>query len=294
VSVMGRAGECYGIGVYPGFKPLLGMRRLIECPMDSMLANPLSFQDCMMCYYGDREEIEHPDREVMKALDLKFRGKNNWIYFRVMEPGYLPWFLNAEQADLLTEILQNFVEAYTDYISGKLEIDFENGETLIRKYSSEKEEWTNEAAPSPPIPMEIEELQFKDELLLKRLKNSPKTKIELELDILYLPTPVQDKKDEKPYFPRFIMLADHKTGQPLFQNLMPSDIENRNAAISVLVNYINEHGKPAKLHLRDKFFAPHVDSFCEQVGIKAVYKGVDAIDDFAEQLMRLMGGGFDF
>ncbi len=58
VSAIGRNGECYGIGVYPGYRALRGP------------SNPLSNQNCRMCYFGDRDELLSKDREVLKALAL--------------------------------------------------------------------------------------------------------------------------------------------------------------------------------------------------------------------------------
>lgn len=35
-------------------------------------------QRCLSCAFGDREDIEPPDREILHALNLRFRGRNQW------------------------------------------------------------------------------------------------------------------------------------------------------------------------------------------------------------------------
>ena len=55
VSALGRNGECYGIGVYPGYHALLGLYRLMDASGDEGLSNPLAYQYCLMCYFGDRD-----------------------------------------------------------------------------------------------------------------------------------------------------------------------------------------------------------------------------------------------
>lgn len=285
ISIMGRNGECYGIGVYPGYREIEGLNRLLDSSEEDLRINPLSFQNCLMCYYGNRDELAPKEREIIKSLNLKFRGENNWIYFRSMKEGYYPWFINAEQAELMIDALQNFAMAYMHLSSGKIKVDFENGETLMRAYLPERKEWLNAAVPMPPIPEISSELVFKDELLLKRLQNKPKNNISVEMDILYLPTPVQDKPDETPYFPRLLVMLDRKNGILLDQKLFDKKIKNEDAVTDSLIHYISEYGKPGKLFVRDRYFVRYIDSLCSQLGVSIMFgKGLPSIDEFAEQM----------
>jgi len=84
ISVMGRNGECYGIGVYPGYRGITGFYRLLDSSEEDLQINPLSFQNCLMCYYGDRcpkrtgshkiPEFEIPRRKQLDILSLNERG----------------------------------------------------------------------------------------------------------------------------------------------------------------------------------------------------------------------------
>ena len=58
-SVMGRNGECYAIGVYPGFKAVGSFYRMADSASDDMAAYIAGLeQECLMCHFGDREEVE--------------------------------------------------------------------------------------------------------------------------------------------------------------------------------------------------------------------------------------------
>jgi len=77
-----------------------------------------------------------------------------------------------------------------------------------------------------------------------------------------MPVPVQDKSDETPYFPRFLMLIDRKNRIVLDQKLLDKKVEYKDAVVHALINYINQDGKPGKLLVRDRYFAHCVNSLC--------------------------------
>ena len=45
--------------------------------------------------FEDREQLDKRDREVIKELGLKFRGRNAWPMFRSYRPSLFPWFLES-------------------------------------------------------------------------------------------------------------------------------------------------------------------------------------------------------
>jgi hypothetical protein len=289
ISVLGKNGECYGIGVYPGYRELLGLYCLLDTPNEELEKNPLRFQNCLMCYYGDRDSVAPQEREIIKALGLKFRGANNWIYFRSLKEGFFPWLLDAEQAELMIHALQNFSAAYDHISSGKIKVDFENGETLIRMYSDESGEWLNAAAPMPMLPDISERYVPKNELLIKRLQNMTKSPVQLEMDILYFPMLVKDKPDETPHFPRVLVLFDRKDGILLEQKLIDKEISNDEVVIDTLADYITKYGRPSKLFVRDRYFLSYVDYFCYLLEVQvSCGRGLIYIDEFEDLLFEFV------
>lgn len=292
ISVMGRHHECYGINVYPGYEAMLGYIKLRNAPEGEPEIIRLGIQDCLMCNYGNRDEVTDEDRAVLKQLNLKFRGNNQWIYFRSVKPGFIPWFLKAEEADLLIQALQNFVMAYKSLAGGKLNVNFEKGETLLRWYEPKKKLWLNTARELVPFPVELNYYTFTNEIYLKKLKQKRQTQADLSLDMLYIPNPVQEKKTDVPYFPRLVILANNKVGTILAQRMLGVEDDLTDALLDLLDDYILKQGRPAVLRVRDERTGCSVEDICKKIGVKLIQnEGLPVVDNLAESLMGMFNGG---
>jgi len=242
-----------------------------------------------MCYYGDREEVSPKEREILKALDLRFRGRNEWIYFRSMELGYYPWYINAEQADLLIQALQNLAMACMHLYEKKITVDFDGGETLLRFYSPEKELWLNTATKMPPIPIMKPELIIDNEILTAQLKKHKRNDDRLEFEVIYLPTPIQEHKDVRPFLPRMVLLMDRENEVLLKQQTARNDDNIEVLILEMLTDYIEEFGRPISIHVRDDRTGRFIEDFCQKIGVKLIEGGgVPAIDSLLVGLMEHM------
>lgn len=288
VSVMGRNKECYGIGVYLGARGLWGLNRVMRAKENDRWDDSMYYQNCLTLYCGNRENTAPQERETIKSLNLKFRGQNDWIYFRAMKEGGYPWFFSAGQVQLMTEALENFYMEYKHFINGRVVVNFEEGQTLLRFHNSEKNEWVNTVMHLTDMPKITASVTFTDELLLQRLKSTPKNDRELEFDIRFLPEPVQDKPRHAPYFPRIIILLDRKSKMVLKHMIIEKETKTENAVADTLFNYFSENGRPAKLFVRNEYVHPYVESFCSQLGVPTVYgKGMPAANAFLRELEKL-------
>jgi hypothetical protein len=280
-SVMGRGGECYAIGIYPGYESINSFYRLSEAAQDNPPFAMAFEQDCLACHFGDREDVTSEERETYKALGLRFRGRNEWIYFRSMEPGYIPWYINAGQADLLIQALQNFAMALTYLLGEKIEVDFDGGETLLRFYSPEKELWLNAATKMPPRPIITPKLIVDNEILMAQLKKQKLNGTRLEFELTYLPTPIQEHKGDKPYLPRMALLMDKTSGLPLDQHMADKGGRIEVDILEMLTQYIMKFGKPVSINIRDDSTGCYIEDFCQKAGVKLIQgKGVPAVDRF--------------
>lgn len=289
-SVMGRIGECYAIGIYPGYEAVMSYYRLANHPADEPFYFTGYEQNCLICHYGDREEVLPKDREILKKLGLRFRGRNEWIYFRAMQPGFFPWFIDAGQADILIQSLENFVMACRHLLEGKLEVDFEGGETLLRFYSPEKELWLNTAAKMPPIQFTLPALIIKDDILIARLKSKKQHNKQIEFEVAYFPAPIQARKEDRPYLPQLIMLADKKSGLPLNQHVFKPGETIEDAILEMIAGYIVKHGRPSVIYVRDNRTACYLDDLCRKLDIKLVQgKGMPVSNALFKSMLDFMG-----
>jgi len=288
-SVMGRGGECIAIGVYPGFESVDTFYRMAEAVNSSMSYLVGLEQDCLMCFFGDREEVTKQDREVYKELGLRFRGRHEWIYFRSMIPGYIPWHIDSEQADLLIQALQNLVMSVEHYKNDKIKVDFDLGETLLRFYSPEDELWYTKAVELPPRLVTTNKLIVSNETLIAKLKKHKQNKSRLEFDVTYLPTPLQENKDERPFFPRFIVLMDKNSELLLDQYMAGEDDHIEAEILDMLTRYIMTFDRPKSINVRNEQVTFLIGDFCDKLGIKLIDdKGVQTIDGFLEGLLNSM------
>ena len=108
VSVMGQAGQHLAVAVYLGLEGLRGFREmsLREAPSVEQLLEVPNLQ----ASFEDLGELEAEDLAIVKELGLSFRGRNAWPLFRCFRPGFCPWFIEAWEADVLANVLEQVLE----------------------------------------------------------------------------------------------------------------------------------------------------------------------------------------
>ena len=132
VSVLGRGGECYGIVVYEGYEELntfmmmLNRERLNLTPEFAM-----GNQSNLTCYWGNREELTEAEREIIKETGYKYRGRNQWLYFRSCKEGYFPYRMNQDEVHRMCYYLELLEEAVLKYRSEEVKVDFQGGEMYV-------------------------------------------------------------------------------------------------------------------------------------------------------------------
>jgi hypothetical protein len=283
-SVIGNGGECFGVGAYPGYEGISSFYSMLNTPEDKVDYLLGLEQKCLMCYFGNSDELESKDREVLKKLNLRFRGRNEWIYFRSMEPGYFPWYLNSEQANLMTQILQNFFMACTHL--EKLKVNFDDNQTLLRFYSTEKKVWMNSAVKMPPIPEIKRQLIVDDDKLLSKLKKKKCNNEKLEFESMYLPVPFLTNKKDRPRLPSFILLVD-KTSETIIDQYVSEDEDPETSILEMFIYYITQSGRPLSIHVRDNRAGCYIADFCKKTGIELIEgKGVPTIDKTLKNLIN--------
>ncbi|MEG2018116.1 MAG: hypothetical protein RR128_06605 [Clostridium sp.] len=285
-SIMGQLGECYAIAAYDGYSAINNFFTVVgsnNVPMNQMIR----YHENLMCNFGSREELTKEELKLIKDLGLKFRGKNNWIYFRAIEPGYIPYMLDEEEVLNLTEILRHLYMALKAMERGVV-VDFEGGNTLARTYDEESELWLNYEIPIHEILSIGNEINYDipvlgDELLVKRLKNLKNSNTSLELDIAFLNSTVKDKNFDKPFLTRLAMIVDRKRGTVLAHYMMTpqNEVIVKENLLGTIIDYSLQVGKPKEIWVRDKMMAAMISGLCEQIGINmkvsGYLKGIDTV-----------------
>lgn len=77
----------------------------------------MSDQNCITCYWGNRDEIDDEMYSIIKQLGLRFRGNGNWIYFKTFEKKSFPSLPNYGEIKMLIETYKGLIETlkHEDY-----------------------------------------------------------------------------------------------------------------------------------------------------------------------------------
>lgn len=286
-SVLGRNGECFGIGTYAGFDAMNDFYKIVynrDIPQEQMIR----YQNNMMCYFGSRDELTKNELQLIKDLGLKFRGKNNWIYFQCFETRYYPYMLDDNKVIQLTEVFEQLFMALSAYINKGLKVDFEQGNTLLRRYDEKQKLWLCNESPmllpegEYPIPV------LQDELLITRLNNQKSNMRSIEIDTAYLNSIIKDEKYDKPIIPIVFMIADCESGMVIDQKMLSPEDDDVQEFMIALINYIMRYGKPKTIFVRDEYGESILTDICEKININLKIKGnLNFIDTFVREFSGL-------
>lgn len=219
--VMGNIGEFFGLGVYLGSEGLAGIKRMQTDNVDEF--DMINVQKCLMASFEDRQDLDKEDYKTIKELGLRFRGRKQWPQFRSYRPGFFPWYLEKDEVKFLTTALEQaliVVDKVKD--AGPEKYFYKKGLYYIRVPElkgdeiSWREEWIK-----PQIAQRVMTVDI-DELTERRIKNNcKKTRSTWVLDYFSAPSPVQEKKGQRPYYPSVFMCLDLKSGMIIHSNMFP-------------------------------------------------------------------------
>jgi|GEM_PF-4576505 len=128
-----------------------------------------------------------------------------------MEPGYALDHFNKEQVELMTDALQNFFMLLEHWKEGKLEVDFGKGETLLRFFSEEQDQWLNTVFQEPRRSDILQYLITGDDNFAKAMANIKKISESIKLEIFFMPGYVK-AEGEHPCLTRNVFYLIGKAG----------------------------------------------------------------------------------
>jgi hypothetical protein len=273
VSVMGAAGEHYAIALYRGVSGLYSFLLLYELGPNAAIENVLDMPH-IQGSFEDRELVEKRDRDQMKELGLKFRGRAAWPIFRSHRPNYLPWFIDKAEARLLAHALEQLLElaprlreATEDLLMSGGDQDF-----LVRvaDHAADGLVWRDETMtfkPPQPQPMKIRI----DADALQRVAELPIRSGAVEVDC-FRTFSVVAPPGERPFLPYTLLMVDAKLGLPLNIDLITPDpvlevLWNKVAA-SMLRMLRSGGYRPREFRVRDDLLFGVLSMIGEKTGIK--------------------------
>lgn len=211
----------------------------------------------------------------------------NNIKFECHEPGYLPYILDYDEVILLTEVFKNLFMAIRGYIENSLAVDFENGETLLRRYDEKDKIWYTHDAEMLVAEIEYSVPVLQDEILIAKLKKERCNNKNIEIDIMFLNTPINNKNLDRPILPKMLVMSDCQSGGIIDHSMLKEDEKDVQEIIGMLINYITQIGRPKTIFVRDEYIESLLIDLCKRTNINLKVKGkLGAIDEFAREFYR--------
>jgi len=211
VSVMGFLGEHPAVAVYLGAEGLYSFWHF-EQVADTAPPEALLELSQLQASFVDRSDLSQRDRDVIKELGLKFRGRQAWPMFRSYRRGFFPWYLEAAECRFLARVLEQVVEVTPRIIDKPDLLDTSDDESyLVRTPLRENGTvaWRDRVLTIPPPESEPIPVTM-DVELLEYVKLVPRSDRTVEVDLLVIPIPVREGK-ARPYVPRVLLAVDSES-----------------------------------------------------------------------------------
>lgn len=291
-SMQGMFEDDQRISVYQGIGGLVSLSAYLN---GSELPEYAAFsrKNCMECMWTGRNDLRRHDLGCVRLAEKKYRGHDAWPLFRRYETGYEPYYLSPSEMELMGEILTQLCNAIEE-LRGCGELEAMNeGERIRRMYDPEQDAWVNEIlAPIEKIEAMTDGCVITDELLVRRLQKKNMNGRSLEYDMPYLPVPVQEEglRGRRRY-PRLCILCDADRAFVEGQYFIGPAEDPRDVALGMLVNYIEEKGRPQTIYVRDPEMLGIIGNLCSQARIEICFSPIlKMLDFFVEDIMLQLEG----
>jgi len=290
--IMGNAGEVFALGYYLGEEGLKSYLLLSNqsgelTPVDQM-ALGLN-QLLLKVEFVNREALDKPDLDTIKALGLKFQGKKQWVQAREMKPAHLPMPIDAEQARVLTIGLQQAVEVASLFkIDEGILGDRETGKVLLRKKN--KEQWTNTYPPPKAFNVTPFPIVFPDQGEIQRTRQYPKKETAWLFIHEYLTMPVGQESGKGYYFPKINLWVNYADGIiNTFQLVQPGE-EEKVIEESFFENLDQMKFRPKQIGVNSAMGYRAIREFCKALDIELLFIPDEPLFDEVMQSFKGLAG----
>jgi hypothetical protein len=211
ISVMGMAGEHYAISVYLGAEGIYGFeamqRRGPYLAPEDVLEVPQ-----LQASFEDREMLEKRDRDQIKKLERRYRGRNAWPMFRDYRPGYAPWFITSEQVPMLRCALEQLLEVAPRVADDPDLLLTDADNTYLVREQNDSGEWVDtEVTVAPPEPRKVPVRV--DSSLVDDAKKLRRSAAILQATFFMVPFPIGDPDEGRMTFSYGLLLLDPSAQQ---------------------------------------------------------------------------------
>lgn len=286
-SVMGNAGEHFSLGFYRGKKGFSTYLKTLslgrEQAFDYDTFDTVVTFDCINCDFVAASFLDGATKKVIRKYandaGLKISRSNGWPDFTRFQPYKAQYGItNEEDARDITEALRAAIAVNEKMATHKFEtLGFDKrgayptpkGGKLVPYLIPSADgtyEWSTVKLPALVQDKHTKQ-KFENDILASMVKALPASGT-LQLRIIYVPTPLESKVGEVPYFPA-VLLSIEADSEYLYPITCLESFETNPMLILVeLANTFRHNaGRPQEIQVEDLKTEALLEDFCRQCDI---------------------------
>lgn len=284
-GVMGSGGQEFGLHVFIGAEGFDGFRKMVDDEVEPESMEAAMLMRSVAVAFESRQMLDHRDHEVVRALRLRFRGRGVWPWFRSQRPGYVPWYLDEDEAKLLEVALHQSLEVAQRVKTRGLQLSSGMDDQPVLTRCFRQGVWVDEWREPPIWRPPWEELAPPDELRLKQLQQAAgKSRDRWQMDLFYLPTPIGER-GQRPYFPQMLLVVNRQgliVGNELLEP-WASATERQEVVFKVLER---APGLPQEIQVGREGVQRLLQPMATALGVKVRLANLGAIEAVKEELFE--------
>lgn len=295
-SILGSGGIEFGLGMLVGDDGYDRYIRLISGEIEPEDLEESIMMRGISMLFVDRDVLQKEDREVIRALGLRFRGRNAWPFFRSRRPGYVPWFLEKSEARFFAAVLHQALAVANDVRNGKLNFWAPERENLVLTRCYRGGNWLGEWRKAPaPRKKEEEPAESIDTVKAAELhlfsNQASKVSEVWELDIFILPIPI-GSESKRPYFPSCFLIVERNLGLVLDTSLTKPWLTTaeKQDEVTQLLRRVNRI--PAEIRVKSNKVRRTVEPITSILGIKLRVSSLPMLEQAKASLHKHLSGRY--
>lgn len=263
--VTGEESDAIAIAIYPNRTSLAKYSEYLSNKDDTYQVK--CEQNYLICYFCDRQEMLGMQLEKLRELGISFRGKNEWIQFVSIRPGYAPYMIDKGEVLFLKEFFEQFNEFVKDYSKGNMNFSIKDGNVLYRNFvGNNNYSYTQQFLEVSPDVNKI--MLIHDDEVINLVKKMPATDSELELDLVYIDSTIYNEDLDRPAIGRLVVLGENLSESILGVKVVLPTQNPAKEIYDFITQKITVHGRPKVIYCKRDICYDTLADFCRKTEIK--------------------------
>lgn len=296
-SVMGNAGEFFGLGIYRGDRGYDQFQRI-------QTGDPVQFddvrygQDAIIVAFLSRKDIGGEALQRIRDLGLKPRGHDAWIAFEDHRPGRTPVPLTDDEVGFCKVVIDQAFEVGKLVLMRRDLLDSgHEGKVLVRERRKSGKSWASNWIDPPKALEPVPNQGHVDQVAMHRAKAGlDRLDATWECDVFPMGPPVQDEGEGEAYIPAVVMIADSVSGFVVHVELGHPGRRDELVRGALLQAFERSGGIPAKVAVARDEAQSALGQVARAVGfelfrVEALPMVQEARGSFEAQMAAVAGSG---